>query len=75
MFRLSVLQDQRLILALGGGMALLTLIILAYVTYWRAPEQSSQHRRVPWVLFVVYVAMGLFGVIYTLIMALYPPNW
>ena len=85
MFRLDVLQDQWLILALFGGTALVLAVVLAYLALWRrregepadgpaAAERSDSHG-VPWVMIFVFAATALFALAYLLMRAAAPPNW
>ena len=69
MFRLDVLQNQWVILALAGGLGLMGLMLLMYMALWRA------RGRVPWILIVIWVAAVLYGVGYVLIQSQQPPNW
>ncbi len=79
MFRLDILQNQWLILALGGGLFLVLAIITAYLGYWRTPrdEGGSTAGRgpVPWVLILVYAAVPVFAIVYLIFRAIHPPNW
>ena len=78
MLRLSILQDQWLILALLGGLAFVLVVVLSYVAIWR-PRGGAATRQlrsaVPWVLVATIVFAVLYVVIYTIRTALYPPNW
>jgi hypothetical protein len=69
MFRLDVLQNQWVILALVGGLGLMGLVLLMYMALWRA------RGRVPWILIVIWVAAVLYAVGYVTIQAQQPPNW
>jgi hypothetical protein len=69
MFRLDVLQNQWVILALVGGLGLMGLVLLMYMALWRA------HGRVPWILIVIWVAAVLYAVGYVTIQAQQAPNW
>jgi hypothetical protein len=69
MFRLDVLQNQWVILALAGGLGLMGLVLLMYMALWRA------RGRVPWILIVIWAAMAVYGVAYVLIQAQQAPNW
>ena len=89
MFRLDVLQNQWLILALVGGTALVLFVALAYVAVWRAGRNGdgSSPRRmqgvgaeppassVPWIVIVFWVAAALYAVVYIVQAALNPPTW
>ncbi len=79
MFRLDVLQDQWLILALGGGVVLVLTVIVAYLGYWRTPTKEEGapdgHGPVPWVLILLYAAIPVFAIVYLLFRAACPPNW
>ena len=91
MFRLDVLQNQWLILALIGGSALVLTFILAYLAIWRQREGDGlgtvEHANeaqgvwawlrsfVPWVLIVIVVALFVWGVAYVIWAGANPPNW
>ncbi len=76
MFRLDVLQDQWLILALGGGLVFILFLALAYLGYWRTPpDEAEAHRPVPWLLILVYAAIPVFAIVYLVLRATQPPNW
>ena len=80
MFRLDVLQNQWLFVALAGGLALVLGVALFCLAIWRErpqePEASRPRRRVvPALLILAYVFAAIFVIVYTLIMARHPPNW
>jgi hypothetical protein len=78
MLRLDILQDQWLILALGGGLELVLAVIVAYLGYWRTPSdqaEAADRRPVPWVLILVYAATPVFAIVYLIFRAMNPPNW
>ena len=89
MFRLDVLQNQWLIVALVGGTALVLFVALAYVTVWRAARNgdgSSPLRKegvgperpahcIPAIVVVFWVAAALYAVVYIVQAALNPPTW
>ena len=85
MSRLDVLQDQWLILTLLGGLTLVLGVVLAYMAMWRRDAQQASaaqtgdaaagSHRMPLVLLVIFVALGIFAVAYTVSKALNPPNW
>ncbi len=76
MLRFDVLQAQWLILALGGGLALVLLFAVAYLGYWRKPpDEDEGNRPVPWVLILIYAAVPVFEIVYLIIRAMHPPNW
>jgi hypothetical protein len=90
MFRLNVLQNQWLMLALIGGLAMVLGLVLACMAFWRARRDETPSPQagggaanvpkpsrgsVPWVLIVAFVAMAAWAVIYVVRAAAYPPNW
>ena len=80
MFRIDLLQNEWLMLALIGGSALVLLMMLWYVVYWRTVgaqggETPRRRVRVPAFLIVVYVAIALFAIGYVAAKIFYPPNW
>jgi heme/copper-type cytochrome/quinol oxidase subunit 2 len=83
MFRLDVLQNQWLILALVGGTALVLFVALAYVAVWRAarngdaPQAAPGHARnpVPWIVIVFWLVAALYAVVYIVQAVLSPPTW
>jgi predicted MFS family arabinose efflux permease len=86
MYRLNLLQNQWLILALFVGLALIGGLVLAYLAMWRpreeeAPKDAAQSAParpsspVPWVLIVTYLFAVLYVVVYTFILRRNPPNW
>jgi hypothetical protein len=77
-------------LVLLGGLVLVLGAVLAYLAMWRREDrgdaavgptdsagspQGEGHGRAPLVLILTGVGLGLFGVIYTVAMMLYPPKW
>jgi MFS superfamily sulfate permease-like transporter len=78
MFRLDVLQNQWLILALAGGTALVLVLVLAYLAVWRGARgeaECEQPRRIPWVLIIIYVVTLVYAIIYLAMTAANPPTW
>jgi hypothetical protein len=82
MFRLDVLQNQWLILALVGGLGLVFLVILLYRALWPGCREARAdaapppgHGRIPWFLIVVWVGMVVYGILYVIRQAMYPPTW
>jgi len=87
MFRLEVLQNQWVILALLGGTALVLLTALGYVAVWRTarektraeaagePEAPAPPRRVPWVIIALWVATAVYAIFYVILAVLNPPTW
>ena len=87
MFRLDVLQNQWLLLALGVGLVLVLCVGLFYLTLWKPrldPLVASSAKPpvlkwiasfLPALLIVVYASIVVFIVVYTLAMVRHPPNW
>ncbi len=90
MFYLNVLQNQRILLALGAGFLLTLGMALAYLDFWRPRREESgaapaEGRRpgftgwlvsfVPWALALIVAGAGIWGFLYTLHKVVYPPNW
>lgn len=88
MFRLDVLQNQWLMLAMGGGLILILGFVLACMAFWK-PRQAivdeqataAMPRRewlrsfMPWLLIVAYAFILVYAVVYTIMQILNPPNW
>jgi uncharacterized membrane protein YidH (DUF202 family) len=69
-----------LILVLLGGLVLVLGTVLAYLALWRREDRgdavpAAGHRPVPLVLILTGLGLGLFGVIYTVVMMLHPQKW
>jgi F0F1-type ATP synthase assembly protein I len=86
MFRLDVLQNQWLILALVGGLVMVLAAVLAYRTMWRRDEDVAEQAAtgvqpvgergpMPLVLILTIVSLLVFAAVYVLVMIHYPPNW
>ena len=82
MYRLSVLQNQWLILALMGGIILMIGFISVYMMMWRpridSPQPASGARAlarwIPWILYALLVSIVIYQVTYAIILHFYPPN-
>lgn len=82
MYRLSVLQNQWLILALLGGIILMIGFVSVYLMMWRPRIDSPQPvsgakaltKWIPWVLYALIISIVVFQVVYSLILAFNPPN-
>lgn len=87
MFRLSVMQNQWLMMALLGGLALIGAVVLWYLDLWRQREPAGQAgapsqaplrrwiRFVPWLLIWLYVLTLAWSVAYVLRVASIVPDW
>ncbi len=84
MLRFDVLQNDWVILAILGGIALVFYTAIAYLDMWtpRKMKDGKTERGwltwwqgIPWVLKVTYAALIIFVVIYTIYRAIVPPNW
>ena len=80
MFYLDVLQDQWVILAIGGGLALVLVLALAYLAFWRNrtepdAEAPARPRRIPWILILVYAALLVYWIAYLVFNIRHPPTW
>ncbi|MCL2700200.1 MAG: hypothetical protein FWE88_00740 [Phycisphaerae bacterium] len=91
MWTYSVLQNQRLVLAIFGGTVVLLSIVLVYMALWKpregeihedavvASRQNAPLREwlasMPWLLAVTAAAIVVYGVGYVLYLAHRPPNW
>jgi heme A synthase len=78
MFRLDVLQNQWLIVAMAGGTALVLVLVLAYLAVWRGARGGAEGegpRRVPWLLILIYAVTLVYALIYVAMAALDPPTW
>jgi hypothetical protein len=85
MFRLNVLQNQWLVLALAGGLTIVLWLVLYYLAMWRerpgaaaqetAPSGRNRRWFPPALLVFVYLFILIWAVVYTLMMIRNPPNW
>ena len=80
MFRLDILQNQWLMLAMAGGLVLVLSMVLFSLAMWRErPPQTAAprpaRRFIPVLLILVYTFTAIFIVVYTLAMSRHPPNW
>ncbi len=83
MLRNNLLQNQWLMLAVFGGLAVMALVVLAYIAAWRRRavpddakvEYSLRSFYIPWVMIVVIVGTSIWGLVFTYMAAKYPPNW
>jgi hypothetical protein len=88
MFLNHVLLYQRLIFALIGGIVWIIATGLTFRAIWhpRRKEQEQQQFRtrrfftnylnfMPWILILTYVAIFVYGIVYTIITISNPPNW
>lgn len=83
MLRLNLLQNQWLFLALLGGLAVMALVMLAYIAVWRRRDVSEQASHeygvgrfyLPWVLIVIIAGTTIWGLVYTYMAVRNPPNW
>jgi hypothetical protein len=88
MFNLNVLQAQWVILAMLGGAVLALAVFLYYLTPGRAEDKKtaseqtdaeyverSSHRRVPWILILLFVITAIYSLIYVYQRSSRPPNW
>jgi len=66
MFQYHILQNQWLVLALGGGLVLVLAVVLSYIAIWRprrSPGRSDERgskatlQFIPWILIVTYVVI------------------
>jgi hypothetical protein len=72
----SVLQNQWMILTLLGGAALTLVVALGYIAAWRGQRTDApRHGRMPWILTLVFVLLGAWGVGYVLYWIFVPANW
>ncbi len=82
MFQLSVLQNQWLILALFGGIVLMLGTVAGYLMMWRPRNESPEPitsgreliRWIPWILIILFIAIVIYQVASSLILAPNPPN-
>ena len=86
MLNLNVLQNQEILLALGAGVVMTLMIILAYMEIWR-PRQEETHEApkqnlviwflsyVPWIVVLITAGGGIWGLLYAIDKVIHPPNW
>jgi hypothetical protein len=87
MFELQVMQNQWLMLALIGGLAVMLVFLLGYPPLWRRrepPIKEGDEKQpgilwlrsfLPWILVIVYGVTLIYSVVYVVRMAFHPPNW
>lgn len=87
MFRLNVQQNQWILLALLGGIALMLLIVLIYPAVWKPRDHAVDEKKpvenyfewirsfMPGFLIVLFVLLFVWGLIYMIRAAISPPNW
>jgi hypothetical protein len=83
MFRLNILQNQWLLLALAGGVVLTLAVILAYLMFWQPrqrrdaaePGARSEDGGISPFLIAVFVSILGFAVVYVVLRTRVPPNW
>lgn len=90
MFRLNIQQNQWILLALLGGIALMLLSILIYPATWKprdtAVDENEAKKQVksfpewirsfmPSFLIVLFVLLFVWGLIYMIQAVISPPNW
>lgn len=72
MFQYHIVQNQWLILSLGGGLVLALGIALSYIAIWQPRHAPGKHRErpsratlqfIPWILVVTYVAILVYYLI------------
>ena len=75
MFRLDVLQNQWLLVAMALGLALVLAIVLAYLFLWQPRGRQTPGKGPPWIVIVVLAATAAFAVAYVALAVVNPPTW
>ena len=86
MLNLSVLQDQEILLALGAGVVMTLMIVLAYMEIWRPRREETDEvprqnlvvwflSYVPWIVVLIAAGGGIWGLLYAIDKIVHPPNW
>ena len=90
MFYLSVWQNEIVLAMLGAGVLLTLGIVLVYMEFWRprpgdggaaAPPATGGGlgvwflSHVSWILVVIAVGAGVWGLLYAIDKIAHPPNW
>lgn len=85
MLRYDIQQNQWLIASLALGLAVLATFVLGYIALWRRRDSDDRYADTaasdqgfawaPWVLVVIWASTLVWGLIYMLMTAAYPPNW
>ncbi|MFZ0389501.1 MAG: hypothetical protein WAN36_03505 [Calditrichia bacterium] len=82
MYRWSVLQNQFVVMALGGGLAIVLAMVLVYLAIWRPRRGDEvQHgfkgflRSIPWVLIFTISTFLAYGVIQVIYHIFHPPTF
>ena len=82
MFRLSVLQNQWLIMALMGGLILAFAVVMTYVMMWRPRKETGEVitdlrsllRLLPLILIIIFICILIYQFIYVMVLSMNPPN-
>ena len=82
MFRLSVLQNQWLIMALAGGLILMLAVALTYIMMWRPRKETGEvitdvrslFSLLPLILIILFICILIYGIMYVIILSANPPN-
>ncbi|MEI7836126.1 MAG: hypothetical protein WCK05_06910 [Planctomycetota bacterium] len=75
MFRLDILQNQWLLVAMALGLALVLAIVLAYLFLWQPRGRQRPGQGPPWIVIVVLAATAGFAIAYVALSAINPPTW
>ena len=82
MFRLSVLQNQWLIMALMGGLILAFAVAMTYIMMWRPRKETGEvitdvrslFSLLPLILIILFICILIYGIMYVIILSANPPN-
>jgi hypothetical protein len=82
MFRLSVLQNQWLILALMSGIIIMLAVVMTYLMMWRPRKETGEvitdlrslFNLLPLIVIILFICIVIYQITYVLIFAMNPPN-
>ena len=82
MFRLSILQNQWLIIALMGGLIIMLAVVLTYVMMWRPRKETGEvitdlkslFNLLPLIVILLFICIVIFQIMYVIILSANPPN-
>jgi hypothetical protein len=82
MFRLSVLQNQWLILALAAGLVVMLAVVMTYLMMWRPRKETGEvisdlrslFHLLPLIVIILFICIVIYQITYVIIFALNPPN-
>ena len=82
MFRLNILQNQWLIIALFGGLILIFAVALVYIMMWRPRKETGEvitdlrslFNLLPLILIILFICILIYQITYVIVLSMNPPN-